>query len=57
MKNILTSWIGLTDLKASNGIQDVGMGPIAQAVISIAYDEVCLISDLKRKKQSLMSIG
>ena len=50
MKNILTSWIGLTDLKASNGIPDVGMGPIAQAVTSRAYDEVCLISDLKKEE-------
>lgn len=49
MKNILTCWIGLTDLKASNGSPNVDMGPIAQAVKSRKYDEVCLISDLKNK--------
>lgn len=50
MKNILTCWIGFKDLDASNGKMDVGLGPIARAVTSRKYDEVCLVSDLKPKE-------
>ena len=49
MKNILTCWIGFTDLKASNHDKKVGLGPIGQAVTSKKYDEVCLLSDLQPK--------
>jgi len=45
MKNILTCWIGLTDIKASTNINDVGLGPIGQAATSMVFDEIDLISD------------
>lgn len=45
MKTILICWIGFTDLKASAGVADVGIGPIAQAVTSLNFDEIVLISD------------
>lgn len=45
MKEILICWIGFTDLKASAGKEDVGLGPIAQAVTSLSFNEIHLISD------------
>ena len=44
MKKVLLCWIGTTDLRASQG-DDVGEGPIAQAVEKLAFDEVFLISN------------
>ena len=44
MKKILLCWIGATDLRASQG-DDVGEGPIAQAVEKLGFDEVFLISN------------
>ena len=46
MKSILFSWIGFTDLKASRGEKDVGLGPIAQAVTECLFQEIILISDV-----------
>ena len=46
MKRILICWIGNTDLQASEG-QDVGAGPIAQALDMREFDEVFFISDYK----------
>lgn len=45
MSKILVSWIGMTDLKASRGIESVGIGPIAQAVTNRLFDKVVLISN------------
>lgn len=45
MKNILVSWIGFADLRAPRETDQVGLGPIAQAVEARQYDEVSLISD------------
>lgn len=44
MKKVLLCWIGTTDLHASQG-DDVGEGPIAQAVEKLGFDEVFLISN------------
>ena len=44
MKKVLLCWIGATDLSASQG-DDVGEGPIAQAVEKFGFDEVFLISN------------
>ena len=46
MKSILYSWIGFTDLKASRGEKDLGLGPIAQAVSERSFQEVILIYDV-----------
>ena len=40
MKTILFSWIGFTDLKASKGDKNLGLGPIAQAVSEFGSLEV-----------------
>jgi len=45
MKKILISWIGRTDLRAVEESATIGLGPIAQAVGSIPFDQVALISD------------
>ncbi len=44
MKRILICWIGNTDLQASEG-QNVGVGPIAQALDKREFDEVFFITD------------
>lgn len=45
MKKILISWIGRTDLRAVEESATIGLGPIAQAIGSIFFDQVALISD------------
>lgn len=46
MNKILFSWIGLTDLRAPKEPEEVGLGPIGQAVTECAYSELVLVSDL-----------
>jgi len=46
MKSILFSWIGFTDLKASQGEKNLGLGPIAQAVSECSFQEIILIYDV-----------
>ncbi len=47
-KKILICWIGLTDLNVAKGLKKVGSGPIANAVESCNFDEICLISNLSK---------
>jgi len=42
--NVLVCWVGATDLRASRG-EEEGLGPIANAVAAIAFDEVVLLSN------------
>ena len=49
MKRILICWIGNTDLQASEG-QDVGAGPIAQALDTREFDEVFFITDYEETR-------
>ena len=49
-KNILLSWIGETDLKASKGEPKAGIGPVAQSVHERDYDLVVLLSNYPKKK-------
>ncbi|HRH40163.1 MAG TPA: sigma-54 dependent transcriptional regulator [Pyrinomonadaceae bacterium] len=50
--NILLSWIGLTDFKASENEKEVGLGPIAQAVIARKFDSVFLLSNFKKSENA-----
>lgn len=43
--NVLVSWIGYTDLRAARG-EEVGKGPIAQAVQGESYQAVVLLNNL-----------
>jgi DNA-binding NtrC family response regulator len=43
--HILLCWLGATDLRASSGQADVGLGPVAQAVDVKAYTEVVLLNN------------
>ena len=45
MTKILVSWIGRTDLNAAQCVQDIGHGPIAQAILALPFDHVVLLSD------------
>lgn len=45
MKKILISWIGRTDLRAVTEGENVGVGPIAQAVQSISFDQIVLLNN------------
>jgi len=44
-QNILVSWLGITDIRASKGI-NVGNGPILQAIKDRSFDYVAIISDI-----------
>lgn len=44
-KQILFCWLGATDLKASGGTEDVGLGPVAQALKAKDYSEVVLLNN------------
>ncbi|MFH1743173.1 MAG: sigma-54 dependent transcriptional regulator [bacterium] len=50
MKNVLIAWIGQTDLNASEGKDDVGDGPVAQAVIARQFQEVTLLCNYPSKE-------
>ncbi len=50
MKRILICWLGFTDLKASAGNGDVGLGPICQAAVDLSFDGIVLISDQEKTK-------
>src|SRR6185437_11862848 len=45
MATVLLAWIGNTDLRAAQGDEQAGIGPIAQALKSNAYDEAFLLSN------------
>lgn len=50
MNKILISWIGRTDLRAIEESATIGLGPIAQAVGSISFDQIALLSDYPKKE-------
>lgn len=50
MKKILISWIGRTDLNAVSDSATIGLGPIAQAVQSLTFDRLVLLSDHSQKE-------
>lgn len=45
MSKILVSWVGRTDLRAVEESEEIGLGPIAQAVSARSFDQIHLISD------------
>lgn len=45
IKRILFSWLGWTDLRAAQGVNDVGIGPVAQALATGRFSELALICD------------
>lgn len=45
MKRVLACWLGFTDLRAVKHTEEVGLGPIAQALQARQLDELLLISD------------
>ena len=51
-KRALLCWVGKTDLEAAAGNKQVGLGPIAQAVESLQFDEVHLISNFAQTQSA-----
>jgi sigma54-dependent transcription regulator len=45
MKQILVAWIGKTDLRAPKNSQEIGYGPIAQALLWREFDTLELLCD------------
>jgi len=45
---ILLCWLGMTDLKAASGVEEVGLGPVAQAVAATPYKEVVLLNNWEK---------
>jgi hypothetical protein len=50
--SILVAWIGLTDLRALTDPDGVGLGPIGQAVDSLPFDRVDLLSNFPDAAQN-----
>ena len=50
MGEILISWIGATDLRASINDSEIGLGPLAQAASAAPYREIALVSDYGNDK-------
>lgn len=53
MTATLVAWIGKTDIEASNGIERVGLGPIAQAVTNRSFSKIVLISNYSKEENSI----
>ncbi len=45
MRQVLVAWVGKTDLRAPTESEQVGVGPIAQALDARPFDEAFLLSD------------
>ncbi len=52
MNKILFAWIGRTDIKASQGTTDVGLGPIGQAVSGRVFSHLVLISNYTKEEEN-----
>ncbi|MHB8765233.1 MAG: hypothetical protein ACYDA8_12995 [Deferrisomatales bacterium] len=50
MAEVLVTWIGNTDLRATAGSPEAGLGPIAQALGARAFDRVALVSDYPEER-------
>ena len=50
MGTLLVAWIGRTDLKAADNESQVGLGPIAQSLVSRAYDRAFLLNNYPDKE-------
>ncbi len=50
---MLLAWMGLTDVRASEGIVEAGLGPIGQAIESREFDRILLLSNLDKKQNSI----
>jgi DNA-binding NtrC family response regulator len=45
---VLLCWLGMADLKAASGVEEVGMGPVAQSVAAKHYKEVVLLNNWEK---------
>lgn len=50
MRKVLISWVGRTDLQASDGKPEAGDGPIGQAVQKIDFSEINLLCDYPKRQ-------
>lgn len=53
MKKLLISWIGRTDLRAVAEGDIVGLGPIAQAVRAVSFDQVLLLNNFQETEAKI----
>jgi len=45
MAKILMCWIGITDIRAAESADEVGLGPIAQTLNTFEYDKIVLLNN------------
>ncbi|MCA2979484.1 MAG: sigma-54-dependent Fis family transcriptional regulator [Myxococcaceae bacterium] len=50
MRQVLVTWVGRTDLRAPTEPDEVGVGPIAQALDARKFDEAFLVTDYPEAK-------
>lgn len=55
MGKSLVTWIGKTDLRAVDEAEEIGLGPIAQAVLARFFSDIHLISDYPEEQTSVFS--
>jgi len=51
MNKVLIAWVGNTDLKASRGKHEAGLGPIGQAVSQRTFTHVALLSNFSKEDE------
>lgn len=47
-KSALVTWVGRNDLKAVEGLEGAGLGPIGQAVVDRSFDEIHLVTNFSQ---------
>ena len=52
MQKVLLAWVGMTDLRASKGELNNGLGPVAQAARTRSFTHILLLSDHERKVET-----
>jgi len=56
MENILVAWIGRTDLRAASENDQVGLGPIAQALETLKFSDVYLLNNYPVKEVAAYTV-
>jgi len=51
-KEILFCWLGMTDIKAAAGAENIGIGPVAQAAVSHPYKDIMLLNNWEKSSAS-----
>ena len=51
IRKVLFTWVGMTDLRASQGDPSAGLGPVGQAVSQRTYDHIAVLTNFKKEDE------